>query len=68
MAKPDVDFAVALSELRQVSNTISRGADFFESQINEGLPVARCVKLCHVNEKLFLWLAPSSDLGWNATV
>ena len=39
---PDADFTVAMSELRQVSDMISHGADFFESQISEGLPVARC--------------------------
>ena len=49
MAKPDADFTVALSELRQVSDTISQGADFFESQISEGLPVARCVVPVHEN-------------------
>ena len=44
MAKPDADSTVAVGELRQVSYTISQGADFFESQISEGLPVARRVE------------------------
>lgn len=47
MAKPDADFTVALSELRQVSDTISQGADFFETQISEGLRVAKCVEPVH---------------------
>ncbi|KAL3153429.1 hypothetical protein ABBQ38_011764 [Trebouxia sp. C0009 RCD-2024] len=40
MSKPDADFTVAVHELRQVADTISQGASFFESQISEGLPVA----------------------------
>lgn len=43
MSKPDADFTVAVHELRQVADTISQGASFFESQISEGLPVARCI-------------------------
>ena len=45
MARPDADFTVALNELRQVSDTISQGAHFFESQISQGLPVARCAEV-----------------------
>lgn len=44
MSKPDADFTVAVDELRQVADTISQGANFFESQIIEGLPVARCIE------------------------
>ena len=42
MADADSDFAVALKEVQQVSDTIRQGALFFESQINEGQPVSRC--------------------------
>ena len=43
MSKADADFTVAVDELQQVADTISQGANFFESQISDGLPVARCI-------------------------
>lgn len=45
MSTQDADFTVALDELRQVADTISQGANFFESQISDGLPVARCTEV-----------------------
>lgn len=60
MSHPEADFTVALSELRQVSDMVSQGADFFESQISEGLPVARCVPYAWKPSLLF---APWRDVA-----
>lgn len=46
MSTQDADFTVALDELRQVADTISQGANFFESQISDGLPVASVTDSC----------------------
>lgn len=40
MSSTDSEFPVALTELQQVSATISQGANFFEAQINSGQPAA----------------------------
>ena len=40
------EFATALTELQQVAATLTQGAEFFETQIKQGQPVAGYVQSC----------------------
>ncbi len=41
MSDPSEEFAVALKELQQVSQTIRQGAAYFEAQAQSGQAIAR---------------------------
>ena len=61
MSSTDSEFPVALTELQQVSATISQGANFFESQINSGQPAARYFTYYGIRKSIHFTVFCASD-------